>query len=511
MRLFEALLLASLLPILIGYLRPAATRPLWLRRLPWLSLALLAAHVLLEGWRWQMVPAYLLVVLALLFSLRKPRTTPRRWPRRIARGFALFGGILALGLSALLAIGIPVFTYPAPSGPHGVGTQRLFFTDKSREDPFAPTRGQPRELLANVWYPADVAPGAKPDPFWPKDTDAAAAIGLPGWIFSHLHLIKSHSFAGQPIAKAAPRYPVILFSHGFDSTLWQNNIQMEEWASHGFIVVSIAHTYDSSSVTFPDGRTIKDNVHARTRKAPEADAKALAAAIEKLRVTTEPNEVRRQWRALQPLFARGNFIVEDSIAVWADDSRFVIDQLERLNAGDATAPVQGTTKGFAGRMDLDRLGLAGMSFGGSTTGSVCSIDPRCKAGINMDGWQFGDVIDRPLKVPFLFFSAPSNTTFPVYFGSSANLYEVRVSTAEHSSFTDFTPAYPIFAWLSRLGIPLLGTIDADRMEAILNGFSLAFFQEYLQGKAGAIEAARAAHDDPDVRFTKVPAPPPAVP
>jgi predicted dienelactone hydrolase len=162
-------------------------------------------------------------------------------------------------------------------------------------------------------------------------------------------------------------------------------------------------------------------------------------------------------------------------------------------------------------MDLDRLGLAGMSFGGSTTGSVCSIDPRCKAGVNLDGWQFGEVIDRPLAVPLLYFTAANNNTFPIYLGSSANLYEVHVKGSEHGGFTDFTPAFPIFSWAAKIGLPMLGTIDGDRMEAIMNIYSLAFFQQYLQGKAGAIEAAHAAANFPEVRFTKVPAPPPTAP
>ncbi len=43
-----------------------------------------------------------------------------------------------------------------------------------------------------------------------------------------------------------------------------------------------------------------------------------------------------------------------------------------------------------------------MSFGGSTAGQICVIDKRCRAGINLDGMQFGDLFDRPMERPFIF-------------------------------------------------------------------------------------------------------------
>ncbi|NND84992.1 MAG: hypothetical protein HKN46_07560, partial [Acidimicrobiia bacterium] len=73
MRLLEGLLVALLV---VGFALPAGRS-----RLPWALAALLAAgtQVWLEGWRWQLVPAALLVVVLLGRSVRTGPDTRPRW------------------------------------------------------------------------------------------------------------------------------------------------------------------------------------------------------------------------------------------------------------------------------------------------------------------------------------------------------------------------------------------------------------------------------------------------
>ncbi len=56
-----------------------------------------------------------------------------------------------------------------------------------------------------------------------------------------------------PLTDAAANRPVVIYSHGYTSFLGQNTALMEELASHGYIVYSAQHTYDSSPVVFPNG------------------------------------------------------------------------------------------------------------------------------------------------------------------------------------------------------------------------------------------------------------------
>lgn len=102
---------------------------------------------------------------------------------------------------------------PAEVGPHPVGTQELAI--ESRE-------GVP--LTVQVWYPATQAPAspATYDGFFPSPT---AGDSLPA-------------------ACASPR-PVVVFSHGNEGLRWQSFFLTERLASHGFVVVSPDHTYNT--------------------------------------------------------------------------------------------------------------------------------------------------------------------------------------------------------------------------------------------------------------------------
>jgi dienelactone hydrolase len=84
-------------------------------------------------------------------------------------------------------------------------------------------------------------------------------------------------------------------------------------------------------------------------------------------------------------------------------------------------------KSFTGHLDLTRLGVLGMSFGGATTGEFSLQDSRCKAGMNMDGFQRGHVMKQPLSVPFLYFAHEGNDeNDPIYARSQGDLYRVQI-------------------------------------------------------------------------------------
>jgi hypothetical protein len=169
MRIVEILILIALLPGMIALSVRPSRRPGWLRAFAWAALALMLVHLAVEGYRWQMIPAYLLVVLGCLRTLKTPprqATRDSRW-RKALRLASVALTLLACSATLFLGVEIPVFNPPAPIGPYPVGTTRLYFIDGSRQDPFAPNPRTPRELLVVAWYPAQVAPGLEPNPFGP--------------------------------------------------------------------------------------------------------------------------------------------------------------------------------------------------------------------------------------------------------------------------------------------------------------------------------------------------------
>ena len=255
---------------------------------------------------------------------------------------------------------------------------------------------------------------------------------------------------------------------------------MEELASHGFIVFSLGHTYESGAVPFPDGRVLPMSQARMDALLKSAGTPEMATLFKQMQDANDPAEIRRISMRILALGAPMN----DSLSVWVADTRYLIDELEKINASaDASTSITGPTKRFANHLDLSRIGILGMSFGGATAGEICVSDPRCKAGLNLDGGQFGDVVNHPLPVPFLYFSSEANKmNGPIYESSHGDLYSVRVLRSTHINFTDLSLALPGFKWLKIQGMSLLGRVDAKEIEHIMNAYTLAFFQKYLQGK-----------------------------
>ena len=140
-------------------------------------------------------------------------------------------------------------------------------------------------------------------------------------------------------------FPVIIFSHGLGGSRDGYEYLGRYWAGHGYVSVHVQHAGSDSAVW---------------QGVPADEVKpALEKAI------LDPQNIRNR-----PL-----------------DVTFAIDQVVKLNQGDAT---------FKGRLDLDHIGTAGHSFGAFTTlaiagqvfakprgGSLSWADPRVKAAIAM--------------------------------------------------------------------------------------------------------------------------------
>src|SRR2546430_8885829 len=76
--------------------------------------------------------------------------------------------------------------------------------------------------------------------------------------------------------------------------------------------------------------------------------------------------------------------LEHVLPLVSSDQQFVLDQLAQLHHAD---PGQV----FTARLDLDHVGAFGHSQGGATVMHLCSVDPRCKAALSLDGFVLGSI------------------------------------------------------------------------------------------------------------------------
>lgn len=246
---------------------------------------------------------------------------------------------------------------PPPTGPFAVGKVTVHWTDTSRVEPLAAERRN-RELMVDVWYPADSAAGPAAKYFNPSAFEQPqSAERLKSYLRSAYDAIRAgrvqtHAIERAPFARSAKHTPVLIFSHGGGEARETYTAQLEDLASHGYVVAAITHTYDAVLAVFPDGRHV---VLAAQRWPPPT-----VSSIEGLPPSEEANPARLQW--------------------WADDIVFVLNELTRENriAGSSRLP-------FASRLDLARVGALGHSAGGQAAAHACQIDRRLRACLNQDG------------------------------------------------------------------------------------------------------------------------------
>ena len=82
----------------------------------------------------------------------------------------------------------------------------------------------------------------------------SAEIGT--YWYTHLNQVQTNSYRNAMIAHRAQSYPVIIYSHSFNGLNTENSILFEQLASHGYVVLSIAHSYEAIVSISPDGEII---------------------------------------------------------------------------------------------------------------------------------------------------------------------------------------------------------------------------------------------------------------
>lgn len=490
MRTFETLTLGTLGLALAARFWPAKKRPPWVDLVSGAPVLCILIHLATEGARWQMVPAYALATLLLVTSvlrLVRKKTDSAGRSRRILTGIGLALGLVTFGIAVALPALFPMFQLPNPTGPYAVGTTSFASADDSRPEVFTPDPDDKRLVYVQVWYPAGSTADSPRARLWIEPDKITPVViqgflGLPGFLLDHLAMIESHSYLDAPLAEQETSYPILVFSHGhYPGFFAQNMVQMEELASHGYVVFSIGHPYEGAMVFDAQGQAIL---------ASETQLKAFEYGPEHAKLYEQiVSAVGAEQAQAARAFLDASPIQQQSIPIWTQDTQFVLTQIEHMNRGQVVSP-------FAGHLDTSRVGVFGMSFGGATAFQVCAIDSRCKAAINMDGFQYGTLLDDSLKTPFLMMYSQGNNGVNDWAltDSPQDGYRLLVKGTTHQNYTDFNLVSPI---LRAVGV--LGTIDPWQMERIMNAYILAFFDQTLKGIPSPL--LQGAHPDyPEVEL-----------
>ena len=320
---------------------------------------------------------------------------------------------------------------PTPSGPYPIGTSIFHISPR--------VEGTVREMMVQVWYPAQDSQ-SETELYLP-DTSTASAMEkdqymnisdkvLDGWRF-----VRTHAHLDVPVAVQPKLFPLLMFSHGFGVSRSNYTSFAEDFASQGFIVAAIDHP-DAGMMILPDG-TVRSMV---------------------------PDPSGPDHRVME----------------MAEEASSVLDQM--LDSRNMIGR-------FAVRIDRESIGMLGHSLGGAAALNVGLIDPRFKACADLDGYPFGEVMQKGVPIPFLaMLQQPGG---PVHVSDSMRVERdrywatvigkrntramiVTIRGTSHFNFSDFPFMVPD-SLMRRNG----GTLEPWRGHQIMMNILRSFFAQYL--------------------------------
>jgi pimeloyl-ACP methyl ester carboxylesterase len=416
--------------------------PFWVRTVVIASGLLVLVHAWVEGIHWQMFPVYLAVVV-LLPGLSK-RAAGKRGPAVLA-GCATV--LLACGVAFSLVL--PMFHLPKTTGPYPVGTRTLDFIDPNRRETHADTKPGNREVVIQMWYPSATSHWKHAMYRKWKETDLRS---------TYQAVLPTDSLQDAPFARG--RFPVILFNpswHGFRN---RSTYLTQELASQGFVVVGVAHPYNSAWTELHDGSV--------------ADL-------------GNRDDLGHFW--VPKTLEQRRAIASTELAIQTGDNRFVLDELTKLD--------QAPNSPYSGHLDLTRVGACGHSFGGAVSVELAATDPRVIAALELDGAIYGEVEQHGLSKPLMRINSPE-TTLPPDSEHSPSLavrvwarmrelndqavartysqfggYEVNIDGITHENFDDKGFFSPI------RGLTHIGSMSQLESAKIVDAYAVAFFRQTL--------------------------------
>ena len=304
-----------------------------------------------------------------------------------------------------------------PGGPFAVGTADRVMMDSARTNLYRyspPTNA----FMVTIWYPADPpAAGVLPATIWDEKLAADASFyslyGADTRWASLAPKLLGHRFRDVPLAGSAAKYPVILYSHGFAGSRRTQSQIAEELASHGYVVMALDHT-DCFATEFPDGR-----------------------------------------------YLHGNISGGSDVSSRLQDMLCLLGELDVLNTKDPL---------LTGRLDLDRIGVSGISAGGMVV-ETCRSDNRVRCAALWEGADLS-LSSAGLQKPFLAEVAEQTALYAenqwLFSKAITNACFLQIRNAVHETGSDA-------AWT-------LLTPSARGPAEAINACLVWFFDTYLKGE-----------------------------
>ncbi|MEH6909469.1 MAG: acetylhydrolase [Oceanicoccus sp.] len=298
-------------------------------------------------------------------------------------------------------------TLPSKAEIYAIGSSTLFIHDESRPyDSVAGVNSGIRTLITELWYPVDpsvietqpnqyrratygdyvfgnfvmhrkmmtettffhLTPSTVRDGVTDSEIDAA---------ISELFQRQRQSYIDAPLMSSPEKIPVVVMSHGDAGSRYNMETVSEYLAANGYLVIAPEHTGNS-----PFSMTGSDPALALEGGDPQF-RHTMKDVLELLDDEGAYGSSENYGQSFTPLSNDADRVqalknLDQSLLQRLNDLRATLDRLDQMN----------TNGRFAGRLNLDRVGLIGRSFGGATTLVGLAMEERFTAGFAVvpPGW-----------------------------------------------------------------------------------------------------------------------------
>ena len=379
----------------------------------------------------------------------------------------------------------PVWSYPALTGKHKVGTVEMTLRDCGRQDNLSGSK-ECRRFAVRAYYPAKNVRGRDQLGFLEGyDLNKVAPFyeihGVKTESFKNeVQGVKTHAFKEAPVASG--KFPVITFSHGFGLAMSELHISFaQEMASHGYVVFMISHPYESMATKLSGS----EYVYLNAERHQKLTNLVFSQAPEMMKLPALSSDSERK-KLMKGVLANLGEMNKTHLN-WVKDHQFLIDQLENWTSDRSSH--------WYRKVDLKRLGAIGHSLGGAVAGQLLMHDDRVTSAVNLDGLQMGDLVTRDVNKPIMMVSSK------IYQGLNDSVFEgasgpvVLIHPADkftnHNAYTDMA-LWPEAYFVNKTRD--IGEIDGAEFLKMNNELILRFFDQTLNKRTLDLSEVLGRHD-----------------
>ena len=217
-------------------------------------------------------------------------------------------------------------------------------TDPNRKEIFN-CNNENRKLIISVFYPVANDWNTSKQAFYKDLYHPNEQIFIEDWKSSedeekYINNLTTNIYINAPIVNNSEKYPVILYSPGFNCDRDSTMFIIEKLIEEGYIVITLGSIYETDFTIMPDGEVIE--------------------MLDEL--TSLSSDSKEIWQELREIRKK--------------DITFLLNQLDYLNVHDEF---------LKGKLDIDKIGAIGFSLGSQGVFEAAADDKRIKAVVLLEG------------------------------------------------------------------------------------------------------------------------------